>query len=193
MASLRNDKWIKRMCLLKHMIEPFVDHQVDNENGEPVLSYGLSSFGYDIRLGSKFRMINQKLDKTGVIDPKHIDPCLFASYDAKVFELPPFSYVLGESFETFNIPDDIFVILLGKSTLARAGIILNVTPGEPDWSGKWTVEIFNATPCVVRLYAGEGIGQATFWRGKTPNVSYGDRGGKYQNQPGVILPLMRAQ
>jgi dCTP deaminase len=188
MESLRNDKWIKRMVKEHNLIENFVPNQVAFEGDKPVISYGLSSYGYDLRLGTHFRVITQKLDFSGIIDPKNIDESLFVSYETNEFVLPAYSYALGESIEKFNLPSNIFVILLGKSTYARCGLVLNTTPGEPKWNGKWTLEFANPTACPIRLYSNEGIGQAVFLKGEEPAVTYAMRRGKYQNQPGIVLP-----
>jgi dCTP deaminase len=170
------------------MISPFEPYQV-RENG--VISYGTSSFGYDMRIGSKFKIFRQTIGK--LIRPKKIDQSVFHTTtvsDGQTIMLPPNSYVLGYSVETFRIPDNILVLVIGKSTYARAGLIVNVTPGEPGWQGQWTIEIANATPLPIEIYPNEGIAQCVFYEGERPEVTYMDKNGKYQNQTGITLPLV---
>lgn len=170
------------------MIAPFVDHQV----GDGVVSYGLSSYGYDFRVGCEFKVFTPVY--MPVVDPKNFNPQSFVDMVASEHEaiiIPPNSFVLGRSLEYFRIPRDILTVCLGKSTYARCGIILNVTPFEPEWEGFATLEISNTTPLPAKIYAGEGIGQVIFLRAsQICAVSYADRsgGGKYQRQMGIVLP-----
>jgi dCTP deaminase len=185
---IKNDAWIRHMSAEHNMITPFEPYQV-RENG--VISYGTSSFGYDMRIGSTFKVFRQTMGK--MIRPKNIDRSIFHTttvMDGQTLMIPPYSYVLGHSVETFNIPENILVIVIGKSTYARSGIIVNVTPGEPGWSGQWTIEIANATPLPVEIYPNEGIAQCVFFEGQKPELSYSDKNGKYQHQSGITLPLV---
>jgi dCTP deaminase len=166
------------------MIEPFERQQVRAINdGRPVVSYGLSSYGYDARLAGEFRA-----PVGGMLDPKNSTLATWASaaYDDKII-IPPHGFVLARTVEYFRIPDDVFVICLGKSTYARNGLIVNVTPLEPGWEGHVTLELSNTTNLPSVVYVGEGIAQFVFFRGERPAVSYGDRNGKYQKQTGVTL------
>ena len=186
--SIKNDEWIRRMATEKGLILDFVPYQV-RDGG--VISYGTSSFGYDMRIGSTFKVFRQTIGK--MIRPKNIDRTVFHTTtvsEGQTMMIPPYSYVLGHSIETFNIPDNILVIVIGKSTYARSGIIVNVTPGEPGWSGQWTIEIANATPLPVEIYPNEGIAQCVFFEGVKPEISYADKKGKYQHQTGITLPLV---
>ncbi len=170
------------------MIEPYEPTLVRECNGQRVISYGQSSMGYDIRLGPEFKLFVPG-PSVVVIDPKYPDGRAYQEFVGNGCIIPPNSYVLGRSIERFAIPDDILVVVLGKSTLARAGILVNVTPGEPGWCGYWTIEISNATPLPVRVYAHEGIAQCLFFRASQPaRVTYGQRGGKYQNQGPEPVP-----
>lgn len=164
-------------------IEPFAE----GIKREGVISYGLTSIGYDTRLGRKFKVFNNTFG--GILDPKKPDPkCFIDIEDADYCLIPPHGYILGESLETFELPRDIGCIVVGKSTYARNGIVVNVTPGEPEWRGKWTIEIFNPAPCPAKVYAGEGIMQILFFRTVTDcETSYADKKGKYQDQSGLML------
>lgn len=151
-----------------------------------IISYGLSSIGYDVRLARKFMKFNSMF--TGIIDPKKVDPEAFTEFEGDYCDIPAGGYVLGESVEKFTIPRDIGVVCIGKSTYARIGVTINVTPGEPEWEGIWTIEIENAAPVPVRVYANEGIFQALFFRTVTEcEQSYKDKGGKYQGDAGIRL------
>ncbi len=186
--SVKNDAWIRKMVRRHEMITPFVDKQV-RENG--VISYGVSSFGYDMRIGPNFKIFRQTIGK--MIRPKKIDESILHTYnvpDNQTLVLPPNSYALGYSIETFRIPEDILVLVIGKSTYARSGLIVNVTPGEPGWVGQWTIEIANATPLPIEVYPNEGIAQCVFFSGKRPDISYADKFGKYQNQKLITLPIV---
>jgi len=182
------DTWISRMAEERGMIEPFIDHQVC----DGVVSYGLSSYGYDFRVGCQFKVFLNL--RAGIIDPKDFDPlvCVNGTASENVTSyvvVPPNSFALASSVEYFRIPRDVLGFCFGKSTYARCGIIVNVTPFEPEWEGYLTVEIANATPLPAKIYAGEGIGQVTFIKAEEEcKVSYADRKGKYQHQTGITLP-----
>ena len=166
------------------MIDPFIDGQKRDD----VISYGLSSFGYDMRIAGEFRVFTPNIWNS-VVDPKAIDERAMVEYETDDHILiPPNSYVLGRSVEYFKMPDNILGIVLGKSTYARSGIIVNVTPLEPGWEGYVTIEIGNATPLPAKVYAHEGIAQVVFFEGEAPDVSYADKEGKYQHQTGITLP-----
>jgi dCTP deaminase len=183
MPGIKSDAWIRRMALEHGMIEPFEDRQVR----EGVVSYGLSSYGYDIRVGDEFKVFTNI--NTTVIDPKNFDPRSFVDIKAPVCIVPPNSFALAHTIEYFRIPRDILTICLGKSTYARCGIIVNVTPFEPEWEGTVTLEISNTTPLPAKIYANEGIAQVLFFQGDEPcEVSYADKKGKYLKQRGVTLP-----
>jgi dCTP deaminase len=181
--SIRPDTWIRKMALEHGMIEPFVDDQVR----AGVVSYGLSSYGYDIRVADEFKVFTNI--NTTVIDPKNFDPRSFVDVKADVCIVPPNSFALAHTVEYFRIPRDVLTICLGKSTYARCGIIVNVTPFEPEWEGTVTLEISNTTPLPAKIYANEGIAQVIFFQ--SPDVcerSYADKAGKYLKQRGVTLP-----
>ena len=180
---IKSDRWIRRMAQEHKMIEPFVDDQVRSG----VVSYGLSSYGYDIRVADEFKIFTN-INNT-VIDPKNFDPRSFVDIQADVCIVPPNSFALGRTIEYFRIPRDILTICLGKSTYARCGIIVNVTPFEPEWEGFVTLEISNTTPLPAKIYANEGIAQVLFLQGDEPcERSYADKKGKYLKQTGVTLP-----
>ena len=181
--SIKSDRWIRRMALEHGMIEPFVDEQVR----EGVVSYGLSSYGYDIRVADEFKVFTNI--NTTVIDPKNFDPRSFVDIKADVCIVPPNSFALARTIEYFRIPRDVLTICLGKSTYARCGIIVNVTPFEPEWEGFVTLEISNTTPLPAKIYANEGLAQVLFFQSDEPcERSYADKKGKYQGQRGVTLP-----
>jgi dCTP deaminase len=183
--SIKADRWIKRMALEHQMIEPFVDSQMRTG----VISYGVSSYGYDIRVGDEFKVFTNVYNT--VVDPKNFDPKSFVDIKADVCIIPPNSFALASTIEYFRIPRDILTICLGKSTYARCGIIVNVTPFEPEWEGHVTIEISNTTPLPAKIYANEGIAQVLFFQGDEPcDVSYKDKKGKYQAQRGVTLPKL---
>ena len=171
------------MALEHGMIEPFEDRQVR----EGVVSYGLSSYGYDIRVADEFKVFTN-INST-VIDPKNFDPNAFVDIKADVCIVPPNSFALARTIEYFRIPRDVLTVCLGKSTYARCGIIVNVTPFEPEWEGTVTLEISNTTPLPAKIYANEGLAQVLFFQGDEPcEVSYADKKGKYLKQRGVTLP-----
>jgi dCTP deaminase len=182
-VSIRPDSWIRKMALEHGMIEPFVDDQVR----AGVVSYGLSSYGYDIRVADEFKVFTNI--NTTVIDPKNFDPRSFVDIKADVCIVPPNSFALAHTVEYFRIPRDVLTICLGKSTYARCGIIVNVTPFEPEWEGTVTLEISNTTPLPAKIYANEGIAQVIFFRSDDVcERSYADKSGKYLRQRGVTLP-----
>jgi len=182
-VAIKADRWIRQMAREHGMIEPFVDGQVR----EGVVSYGLSSYGYDIRVADEFKIFTN-INNT-VIDPKNFDPRSFVDVKADVCIVPPNSFALARTIEYFRIPRDILTICLGKSTYARCGIIVNVTPFEPEWEGFVTLEISNTTPLPAKIYANEGLAQVLFFQSDEPcERSYADKKGKYQKQVGVTLP-----
>ena len=185
--SIKADKWIRRMAAEHGMIEPFSPGQVrDTENGR-VISYGTSSYGYDIRCADEFKIFTN-INST-IIDPKRFDPNSFVDFRGPVCIIPPNSFALARTVEYFRIPRNVLTICLGKSTYARCGIIVNVTPLEPEWEGHVTLEFSNTTPLPARIYANEGVAQVLFFESdEVCETSYRDRGGKYQGQTGVTLP-----
>ena len=183
LPGLMTDAMIEHACLFGNspMIEPF-EYGVKRPG---VISYGLTSAGYDVRLGRKFKVVTDIFGGR-MIDPKNIDPKCFHEIEDDFCVIPPNSYVLGESVEFFRIPRNVAVICIGKSTYARCGIIVNVTPGEPEWEGRWTIEISNSSPVPAKVYANEGIMQCMFFRTAIPcHKSYKDKGGKYQGDQGM--------
>lgn len=180
---LKNDKWIRRMAQEHKMIDPFVEKQAS----EGVISYGLSSYGYDIRITDSFRIFTNV--NSAVVDPKNFDEKSLVEVKTDVCIIPPNSFVLARSVEWFKIPRDVLTICLGKSTYARCGIIVNVTPFEPEWQGVVTMEISNTSTLPAKVYANEGIAQVIFFQAdEACEVSYADRKGKYQDQKGIVLP-----
>ena len=185
--SIRPDTWIAEMAKKHGMIEPFVEEQVRSIDGRPVISYVTSSFGYDIRVSDQFRIFTNVYGT--VIDPKNFDPKGLIEVKSDVCIIPPNSFALALSVEWFRIPNNVLTICVGKSTYARCGIIVNVTPFEPGWEGKAVLEISNTTPLPAKVYAGEGLAQVLFFESETPcKTSYADRKGKYQNQNNITLP-----
>ena len=185
--SIKSDRWIRRMAREQGMIEPFVDGQVR----EGSISYGVSSYGYDMRVAPEFRIFTNVLSV--IVDPKHFDARSFVEFDGDVCIVPPNSFALARSVEYFRIPRNVLTICLGKSTYARCGIITNVTPFEPEWEGFVTLEISNTTPLPAKIYANEGICQVLFFEADDDDVcqtSYADKKGKYQKQTGVTLPKL---
>ena len=180
-----SDKWIRDKALNEGMIEPFEEAQ----RREGCISYGLSSFGYDARVADEFKIFTN-IDST-VVDPKAFDDSCFVDRQTDCVVIPPNSFVLGRTVEYFRIPRDVLVICLGKSTYARTGIVVNVTPLEPEWEGHVTLEFSNTTPLPAKLYANEGACQFLFYQGNEPcETSYKDRAGKYMGQRGVTLPRL---
>ena len=181
--TIKSDRWIRRMAREHKMIEPFVDSQVRGS----AISYGVSSYGYDIRVADEFKVFTN-INNT-VIDPKNFDPRSFVDVKTDVCIVPPNSFALARTIEYFRIPRDVLTVCLGKSTYARCGIIVNVTPFEPEWEGTATLEISNTTPIPAKIYANEGIAQVLFFQSDEPcEQSYADKKGKYQAQRGVTLP-----
>ncbi len=179
------DHWIRRMAETTRMIDPFVETQ----RRDGVISYGLSSYGYDARVARAFKIFTNV--DSAVVDPKSFSPQSFVDRDSDVCIIPPNSFALAHTVEYFRIPRDVVVICLGKSTYARCGIIVNVTPLEPEWEGQVTIEISNTTPLPAKIYAGEGICQFLFLKGDSAcEVSYADKAGKYMGQRGVALPRL---
>lgn len=183
--GLKPDHWIKKMARDHKMIEPFADSQVRNG----VISYGVSSYGYDVRVTDEFKIFTNVFSAT--VDPKNFDPRSMIDFKGDVCTIPPNSFALARTVEYFRIPRDVLTICLGKSTYARCGIIVNVTPFEPEWEGYVTLEISNTTPLPARIYANEGIAQVLFFEADEPcEVSYADKKGKYQYQQSIILPKL---
>ena len=181
--TIKSDQWIRRMATEHRLIEPFVESQVRSG----VISYGLSSYGYDIRVADDFKIFTNI--NTTVIDPKLFDPRSFVDLKAPVCIVPPNSFALARTVEYFRIPRDVLTVCLGKSTYARCGIIVNVTPFEPEWEGTATLEISNTTPLPAKIYANEGIAQVIFFQSdEVCSISYADKKGKYQAQRVVTLP-----
>jgi dCTP deaminase len=181
--GVQPDTWIRQMALEHKMIDPFVDGQVR----ENVISYGLSSYGYDIRVTDEFKIFTNV--HSAIVDPKHFNPDSFVDFKGNVCVIPPNSFVLARTVEYFRIPRNILTICVGKSTYARCGLIVNVTPFEPEWEGYVTLEISNTTPLPARVYAYEGIAQVIFLAAEDIcSVSYADRNGKYQKQQGIAMP-----
>jgi dCTP deaminase len=182
---IKSDHWIRRMCEEHGMIEPFEPKQVKDGS----ISYGLSSYGYDIRVAAEFKVFTNVHNV--IVDPKKFDDRSFVDIDETECIIPPNSFALARTEEHFCIPRGVLVLCVGKSTYARCGIIVNVTPLEPTWSGYLTLEISNTTPLPAKIYGGEGIAQLLFFEGdQEPSVAYEDRQGKYQNQVGVTLPKL---
>ncbi len=181
---VHNDRWIREMAK-KGMIEPFDEKQVR----KGVISYGLSSYGYDMRINDEFKIF-ANINST-IVDPKKFDPKSLIDYKGDVCIIPPNSFVLATSAEYYRIPREVLVICLGKSTYARCGIVVNVTPLEPEWEGHVTIEISNTTPLPAKIYANEGIAQLIFLQSsEVCEVSYKDKAGKYQSQQGITLPRL---
>jgi len=185
MPSIKADRWIRKMALERGMIEPFEDRQVRTG----VISYGLSSYGYDIRVADEFKVFTN-INST-VVDPKNFDARSFVDVKADVCIIPPNSFALAKTVEYFRIPRNVLTVCVGKSTYARCGLIVNVTPFEPEWEGFVTLEISNTTPLPAKVYANEGISQVLFFESDEDcEVSYADKAGKYQKQQGLTLPRL---
>jgi dCTP deaminase len=185
---LKSDKWIRKMCAERKMIDPFVERV----EGAGCISYGLSSYGYDIRLADEYKIFTNVYG--AIVDPKAFNPKSFVDYKGPHCVIPPNSFALARSVEHFDIPRNVLAICLGKSTFARCGIIVNVTPLEPGWRGYLTIEISNTTPLPAKVYSNEGIAQLLFLEGdEACELSYADRKGKYQEQVGIVPPRVRAE
>jgi dCTP deaminase len=183
--GIKPDHWIRKMALEQGMIAPFVDTQIR----EGVISYGVSSYGYDIRVADEFKIFTNVF--SAVVDPKNFDPRSMIDFQGEVCTIPPNSFALARTVEYFRIPRSTLTICVGKSTYARCGIIVNVTPFEPEWEGYVTLEISNTTPLPARIYANEGIAQVLFFEAdEMCNISYADKKGKYQKQQSIALPKL---
>jgi dCTP deaminase len=181
--SVKSDKWITKMAREHKMIEPFEDRQVR----DGVISYGVSSYGYDMRVADEFRIFTNV--NSSIVDPKHFDSKSFVEFKGDVCIVPPNSFALGRSVEYFRIPRNVLTLCVGKSTYARCGIIVNVTPFEPGWEGRAVLEISNSTPLPARIHAFEGIAQVIFFESAEPcSTSYAERHGKYQGQQQITFP-----
>ena len=183
--SIKSDRWIRKMALEHDMISPFNEKQMR----EGVISYGVSSYGYDLRVADEFKIFTNV--NSTIVDPKHFDEKSFVEFKGPVCIIPPNSFALARSVEYFRIPRSVLTICVGKSTYARCGIIVNVTPFEPEWEGFVTLEISNTTPLPARIYANEGLCQIIFFESdEVCETSYADRKGKYQAQRGIVLPKL---
>lgn len=183
--AIKSDRWIRRMATEHAMIQPFADRQVR----DGVISYGVSSFGYDIRVADDYKVFTDVFSV--VVDPKNFDPKSFVDVKGDHCIIPPRSFALARTLEYFRIPADVLVVCVGKSTYARCGIIVNVTPLEPEWEGHLTLEISNTTPLPAKIYSNEGLAQLLFFQGdEVPEVTYAMKKGKYQGQQGVTLPKL---
>jgi dCTP deaminase len=181
--AIKSDRWIRKMALAHDMINPFSEKQVRQH----VVSYGLSSYGYDLRVADEFKIFTNV--NSTIVDPKNFDERSFVTVTADCAIVPPNSFALARSVEYFKIPRDVLTLCVGKSTYARCGIIVNVTPFEPEWEGFVTLEISNTTPLPAKIYANEGLCQILFFQSdEVCEVSYKDRAGKYQSQTGIVLP-----
>ncbi len=185
--SIKSDHWIRRMAEQHGMIEPFAPEQVRYNNNERIVSYGTSSYGYDVRCSNEFKVFTNI--NSAIVDPKAFDDASFVDIESDVCIIPPNSFALARTVEYFRIPRSVLTVCLGKSTYARCGIIVNVTPLEPEWEGHVTLEFSNTTPLPAKIYANEGVAQMLFFESdEVCATSYKDRGGKYQGQTGVTLP-----
>jgi dCTP deaminase len=183
--AIKSDRWIRKMALEHDMINPYNDRQMR----EGVISYGVSSYGYDLRVADEFKIFTNV--NSAIVDPKNFDARSFIDVKGASILVPPNSFALARSVEYFKIPRDVLTICVGKSTYARCGIIVNVTPFEPEWEGFVTLEISNTTPLPAKIYANEGLCQILFFQGDEPcETSYKDKAGKYQKQHGIVLPKL---
>jgi dCTP deaminase len=183
--GLKPDHWIRKMALEQRMIEPFVDRQVR----QGVISYGVSSYGYDIRVADEFMIFTNV--HSAIVDPKNFDPKSMFEFRGDVCIIPPNSFALARTVEYFRIPRKVLTVCLGKSTYARCGLIVNVTPFEPEWEGYVTLEISNTTPLPAKIYANEGLAQVLFFEADEEcEISYADKKGKYQGQRSIVLPKL---
>ncbi len=183
--AIKSDRWIRKMAQEHGMITPFSDRQVR----EGVISFGVSSYGYDLRVADEFKIFTNV--NSAIVDPKNFDQRSFIDVKAPSVLIPPNSFALARSVEYFKIPRDVLTICVGKSTYARCGIIVNVTPFEPEWEGFVTLEISNSTPLPAKIYSNEGLCQILFFQGDEPcEISYKDKSGKYQKQAGIVLPKL---
>jgi dCTP deaminase len=183
--AIKADRWIRKMAKEHNMIEPFVENQVR----QGVISYGVSSYGYDIRVADEFKIFTNV--NSAIVDPKNFDPRSMVDFIGDMCIIPPNSFALARTVEYFRIPRSVLTICVGKSTYARCGIIINVTPFEPEWEGYVTLEISNTTPLPAKIYANEGIAQVLFFESdEICETSYADRKGKYQKQQSIVLPKL---
>jgi len=186
-VTIKSDKWIRRMAAEQGMIEPYSFEQVREAGAGRIVSFGTSSYGYDVRCADEFKIFTNI--NSAVVDPKNFDENSFVDVQSDVCIVPPNSFALARTVEYFRIPRNVLTVCLGKSTYARCGIIVNVTPLEPEWEGHVTLEFSNTTPLPAKIYANEGVAQMIFFESdEICEVSYRDRGGKYQGQRGVTLP-----
>lgn len=186
--SLQSDRWIRQMAKEFGMIEPFVEGLVREVDGDRVISYGLSSYGYDLRVANEFKVFTNI--NNSIVDPKAFNKNAFVDVVADTCIIPPNSFALARSVEYFRIPRNVLTLCIGKSTYARCGIIVNVTPFEPEWEGYVTLEISNTTPLPAKIYANEGLAQVLFLQASEAcEVSYAERGGKYMRQVSITLPI----
>ena len=186
--SLQSDRWIREMAQEHGMIEPFIDGQIRYVDGEKVISFGLSSYGYDLRVANEFKVFTNLYNS--LVDPKNFSEAAFVNIEADTCIIPPNSFALARSVEYFRIPRNVLTICIGKSTYARCGIIVNVTPFEPEWEGYVTLEISNTTPLPAKIYANEGLAQVLFYEAaEACEISYADRKGKYMGQTKITLPV----
>ena len=187
--SIKSDRWIQKMAQEQGLITPFTANQISHNGGRRIVSYGTSSYGYDVRCANEFKVFTNI--NSAIVDPKQFDESSFVSIKADVCMIPPNSFALARTIEYFRIPRNILTLCVGKSTYARCGIIVNVTPLEPEWEGHVTLEFSNTTPLPAKIYANEGVAQMLFLQSdEICRVSYRDRDGKYQGQKGVTLPKM---
>ena len=187
--AIKSDKWISRMSSKHEMIKPFVESQVSVEKNGSVISYGISSYGYDVRCSKTFKVFTNV--NTSIVDPKKFDPNSFIDVSADVCIIPPNSFVLAKTIEYLRIPRNVLAICIGKSTYARCGIIVNITPLEPEWEGYITLELSNTTPLPAKIYANEGVAQILFYESNEQcSISYSERLGKYQKQLDIVLPIV---
>ena len=183
--GLKPDHWIRKMAMEHKMIDPFIEHQVRDH----VISYGVSSYGYDVRVADEFKIFTNVFSAT--VDPKQFDPKSMVDFVGEVCVIPPNSFALARTVEYFRIPRNVLTLCIGKSTYARCGIIVNVTPFEPEWEGFVTLEISNTTPLPARIYANEGLAQVLFFEAdEVCETSYADKKGKYQKQQSIVLPKL---
>lgn len=185
--SIKSDKWIIEQSEANELITPFEKKQIRELDGEKIVSYGVSSYGYDVRCSNEFKIFTNT--HSAIVDPKNFDPNSFIDVTADQCVIPPNSFALARTVEYFKIPRSVLTLCLGKSTYARCGIIVNVTPLEPEWEGRVTLEFSNTTNLPAKIYANEGVAQMIFFESdQVCETSYKDRGGKYQGQTGVTLP-----
>jgi dCTP deaminase len=185
--TIKSDRWIRRMAEQKGMIEPFAPRQVRSSGDAKIVSYGVSSYGYDVRCAAEFKIFTNI--NTTIVDPKAFDAKSFVDFTGECCIVPPNSFALARTVEYFRIPDDVLVLCVGKSTYARCGVIVNVTPLEPGWEGHVTLEFSNTTPLPAKIYANEGVAQMLFLQSdEACETTYRERDGKYMGQRGVTLP-----